>query len=216
MSTMQKVLLGIALSTVLICSAAGIYGYLRVWPRIPGIFSGALESEISSEIEASIGPRVSAMGSTSGQLLISEQDLDFNTLVDDSGDSGVDVTNGEATIYNSVLTVGPNGIDVSLAGVQLHAVPAITHGQFDLIELESTGGLAGKLIDPHAIEQGIESGINAALAQAPQKPQSVVTSEGYLTIFFGPEPENPLCGSGGLGCETETPAFSSAPIPAHE
>jgi hypothetical protein len=208
MSTMQKVLLGITLSAILLCSTGGIYGYYRLWPHIHKHFSTAIEEEIASSVEATVAPKFAAMAADPNQLLVYEQDLDFNTYTDNSGESGVDVTNGVATIYNSVLTIGPNGIDVYLADMHLHGTPAITAGRFDLIDVESDGGLTGKLLDPKAIETGIERGLNAALAQASVSPDEVLANEGYLAFWFGPETENPLCSAGGLGCEPAAPLTS--------
>ena len=208
MSTMQKVLLGITLSAILLCSTGGIYGYFRLWPKFHEQLSSAVEEEIASTIEATVAPKFAAMAGSPNQLLIYEQDLDFNTYTDTTGESGVDVTNGDATIYNSVLMIGPEGIDVFLADMHLHGTPTMTAGRFDLIDVESEGGLTGKLLDPKAIEIGIERGLNAALGQASTSPLEVIANEGYLAFQFGPETENPLCSAGGLGCEPATPLTS--------
>lgn len=205
MSRMQKVLLGIALSAVLLCSAGALYGYYRVWPGWQEHISKDVEDEIAGAIASSIGPKSAALSGPPDELLVYAQDLDFNSYTDDSGESGFDVSNGEVTIYNSVVTIDPAGIDVYLADMHVHAVPVVTAGRLDLVDFESGRSLAGKLLDAEAIERGIERGINSALEQAPEAPHDVVAHDGYLEFQFGAAPGNPLCGAGGLGCSSPTP-----------
>jgi hypothetical protein len=210
MSGMQKVLLVGVITSVLLCAGGGLYGYFRLWPHIPETVSAATEHQISTSVQSAVSMRIAATGHDPQQVVLYAQDFDFNDYVDGSGESGLDYSDGEVTIYNSVVTIDGSGIDISLADMHIHAEVAIIDGRFELLDPQVDNGLSAFFLKPEAIVNGIEQGVNEALADVEKSSRLAAASEGYLTIRFGDIPDNPLCAAGGLGCE---PAISPSTGP---
>ena len=101
MSGKQKALLGVTLAVLLVCSSGALYGYLELWPRFRKHTSQALEDEIAANVERSVA--LALESSSAGTVRITASDLDFSSVHDGSGESGYDVTNGAATIYNAFV-----------------------------------------------------------------------------------------------------------------
>ncbi len=128
MSGKQKALLGVTLAVLLVCSAGALYGYFELWPRFRKHTSQALENEIAANVERSVG--LALESSADGTVRITAADLDFSSVHDDSDESGYDVTNGDATIYNAFVEILPDGAHFYLADMKLDATPEIVEGQF--------------------------------------------------------------------------------------
>ncbi len=123
MSGKQKVLLGITLGALLLCSAGALYGYFELWPRVTGHLSDALENEIATTVERTAGYALALDSSDDGTVRIAASDLDFSTVHDDTGESGYDITNNDVTIYNAFVEIRPDGLHVYLSDMELHGMP---------------------------------------------------------------------------------------------
>ncbi len=201
MSGMQKFLLGFVVIFVLLCAGGGLYGYFRIWPRVPAAISAETENQIADSVQSAVSQRIAASGRNPNQIVLYAQDFDFNDYVDGTGESGFEYTNGDVTIYNSVVTIDASGIDIYLGDMHVHAGVDVIDGRIELVDPRTDRGLTGFLAEPDAIVNGIERGMNDALAMAGKPPHQVTMNSGYLTIRFDEMPDNPLCAAGGLGCE---------------
>jgi len=184
MSGKQKVLLGITLGALLLCSAGALYGYFELWPRVTGHLSDALENEIATTVERTAGYALALDSSDDGTVRVAASDLDFSTVHDDTGESGYDITNNDVTIYNAFVEIRPDGLHVYLSDMELHGMPAIVDGQFVLHDVTKESGVTGKLFEADVLESGLTRGINAALANASLRPVDVaiVNNELYLSV----------------------------------
>ncbi len=182
MSGKQKVLLGVALAVLLVCSAGGLYGYFELWPQIRAHTSNAMEDEIAANVERSVALALALESPEDGTVRISAADLDFSSLHDDSGESGFDVTNDDATIYNAFVEILPDGVHFYLADMQLDATPAIVDGQFVLGDSSMERGLTGKMLETDVLEQGVTRGVNAAFANASLQPIGVYILDNMLYV----------------------------------
>lgn len=214
MSRMQKILLACVVTFVLLCVGGGLYGYFRIWPRVPAAISAETENQIADSVQSAVSQRIAAAGRNPNQIVIYAQDFDFNDYVDGTDESGFDYANGDVTIYNSVVTIDANGIDVYLADMHLHAGMEVIDGRIELVDPRTDRGLTGFLAKPDAIVDGIERGMNEALAMAEKPVHRVTMNSGYLTIRFDEMPGNPLCAAGGLGCEPDETASASPVLSA--
>ena len=122
MSGKQKVLLGITLGALLLCSAGALYGYFELWPRVTGHLSDALENEIATTVERTAGYALALDSSDDGTVRVAASDLDFSTVHDDTGESGYDITNNDVTIYNAFVEIRPDGLHVYLSDMELHGM----------------------------------------------------------------------------------------------
>lgn len=182
MSTMQKVLLGGALAGLLLCSGAGLFGYYRLWPRIQAGSTKAVEREVAFQVERSMENALVMHKRNPCAVTLAGHDLNISTYTDTSGEAGVDIANGDATIINGVVEVTTNGIDIFMADMQLHGVPAVQDGAFMLIDTDVGHGIASLLVDESALDRGFERGVNAGLASVSLVPVAVETTNGSMII----------------------------------
>ena len=182
MSGKQKALLGITLAVLLVCSAGGLYGYFELWPRIRAHTSNAMQDEIAVNVERSVALALSLETPEDGTVRIAAADLDFSSLHDDSGESGFDVTNDDATIYNAFVEILPDGVHFYLADMQLDATPAIADGQFVLNDASMERGLTGKMLETDVLEEGVTQGVNAAFANASLQPTGLYVLDNMLYV----------------------------------
>jgi hypothetical protein len=179
---MQKVLLGGALAALLLCSGAGLFGYYRLWPRIQAGSTKAVEREVAFQVERSMENALVMHKRTPCAITLAGRDLDISTYTDTTGDSTVQIVNSDAAIINGLVEVTTNGIDIYMADMHLHGVPAVQDGAFELTDTDVDHGITSLLIDESALETGFEGGVNAGLASLSLTPVSVEIKDGSMII----------------------------------
>jgi hypothetical protein len=182
MSGKQKVLLAVTLTALLLCSSGALYGYFELWPRLRSHTSNTLENEIAATIERSVDRALASETPEDGTVRITAADLDFSSVHDASGESGFDVVNDDATIYNAYVEILPDGIHFYLADMQLDGTPAIIDGQFVLSDTTLNRGITGKMLDTHVLEQGVTRGVNAAFVNASLQPIGLYILDNKLHV----------------------------------
>lgn len=193
MSTKQTYLLGSALAILLLCVGAGLFGYYRILPRVQKGATAAVEKEIAFQLEHSMQDALKTHQTDPCLLELSPHDIDISSRVTSTGERRVDVVNSNATLSNVVIEVHPNGIDVYLADMHLHAVPTVASGAFALTDIDLDEGASSIIFKGSAIESGFVQGMNDALANASLTPISVQTTDDQMTI----------------GCKTGNPVQSA-------
>jgi len=182
MSGKQKALLGVTLAVFLVCSASALYGYFELWPRFRMHTSQALEDEIAANVERSVA--LALESSADGTVRITAADLDFSSVHDDSGESGFNVTNDDATVYNGFVEILPDGVHFYLVDMKLDAMPEIVDGQFKLKDVSMDGGLTGMIFEADVLEQGVTRGVNAAFAAASLQPTGLYIRDNTIFVSF--------------------------------
>ncbi len=182
MSTMQKVLLGGALAALLLCSGAGLYGYYRLWPSLQSGSTEAVEQEVAFQVERSMENALVMHQRNPCAVTLSGHDLDISSFTDTTSDSSVEIFNGNATIVNGLVEIGADGIDITMADMQLHGVPAVQDNAFVLNDTDMTKGVTSLLVSQSALENGFERGVNAGLASISLSPIAVEMADESMTI----------------------------------
>jgi hypothetical protein len=182
MSTMQKVLLAGALAALLLRSGAGLFGYYRLWPRIQAGSTKAVELEVAFQVERSMENALVKHKRDPCAVTLAGHDLDISSYTDTTGESGVEIVNSDAAIINGLVEVTSNGIDIYMADLHLHGVPAVQDGAFELTDTDVDHGITSLLINKSALETSFERGVNAGLASVSLIPISVETRDGSMTI----------------------------------
>ena len=120
-----------------------------------------------------------------GKTIIAElasHDLDISTYTDTSGDSQVNIVNGDASITNGFVEINADGIDIYLADMRLHGVPVVQDGMFMLVDTDLEKGISSLLIDGSGLETGFERGVNEGLQRAQIIPTSLLVEDSKMTI----------------------------------
>lgn len=183
---MQKVLIGGAVAFLLLCVGGGLYGYNTLWPRIKEGSTKAVEREVAFRVRQSMSGALVTHDPDPCQIELDPHDLSFSTLTTSSDEQQVVIENGDAIITNGIVLVGPDGVDLVMADMHLHGVPAIENGAFTFTEVDTSGILAAFMIDESALEDGFIRGVNEGLQSAKLEPTSVQTTDGVMTISCQP------------------------------
>lgn len=179
MTTMQKVLLGSAVALFAICSGAGLFLYYHGL----SIFSGeAVENEVAYQVQHSMENALVMHQSIPCSVTLRGNDLDISTYTDTSGNSSVNIVNNDATILNGEVEVSTNGVDIYMADMHLHAMPAVEANVFSLAETDIDRGITGYLTPGSSLETGFERGVNEGLQRAHLLPTSVNLTDEAMII----------------------------------
>jgi len=185
----KKLLLG-GLVVVLACCVVGsLAGYFKLWPALISSNSESVADEISNSVQSAVLLALERDSPIEGGLLLYAGDLDINSYVDDSGESGFENVNGQATVYNGWVEIELERIEVVLGDMQMTARPLIQNGRFTLIDVEVEGGLMSKMLDRDTLATGLEDGINRAFETAGLIPSKAELLPGFLYLEFEEERE---------------------------
>jgi uncharacterized RDD family membrane protein YckC len=182
MSGLSKGLLLGSLAVVIGCASIS---YLVALPKIRD-YIDRTERRTTEQIAATIDAQVSLRigpASPSGDLVLSEIDLDVNNgyAADDS--FGVQWGSEGTIVYGFVTTIDRTGIVLGSAEDELFRfVPSVVDGQVAFASVGDQDGLTGFILSQESFEQGLEDGINQALSARGLRPKHVVLNQNSLTI----------------------------------
>jgi hypothetical protein len=182
MTSMQKVLLFGAIALFAFCSGSGLFIYYRGLSSVH-IFSGkAVENEVAYQVQHSMENALVMHQSIPCSVTLHGIDLDISTITDTSGDRSVNIVNDDALILNGAVEVSTDGVDIYMADMHLHAIPAVEGNVFSLAETNIDRGITGFLTPGSSLEAGFERGVNEGLQRAHLVPTSVELMDEAMVI----------------------------------
>jgi hypothetical protein len=168
-----------------LCVVCGSLGYFVAWPKVRSSISegqAAVADEMADSVAASVAAAISAQSPLAGELVLTPTDLDVNNAVfDGSSECGFNVTNNRATIYGVTTAISPSSLSV-VCLVTYSAVPVVSGDRIDLTQVTVSESAARFLFPKERFEEGMENGINRALATAGLTPTALTLDRGSLTI----------------------------------
>jgi hypothetical protein len=174
--------LTIILIALLFCVVAGVVGGRMLLRRVQSELSEPIEIAIADSVEQSVSQAIQTQLLANGELALSAADLDVNTHESFAGEAGFEVTGNDAVIYGAITSIRDNALSVTLVDMEFSAVPAVENGRIELEESTFDKGVLGFVLSGDAFEQGLEAGINDALAGSGLTPVEVRLNAGGMTI----------------------------------
>src|SRR5262245_14416060 len=176
---MPRWLTGIIIGFLVICVACVAIVYL-----LKNRFDDNVSNEIAEIVATQVVASTNMNSTTLGQLVLTEDDLDINNVMSIDGSCGFQVTNQDTQIYGVTTEITPSGIRFECATVAYYsAVPVVENGRVELTNAEGSGGMMKIIFSKKRIENGVEDGINNALAAEGLKPISLTLENGEMTII---------------------------------
>jgi len=171
---------------LLFCVVAGAVGAKYAVNRVQNELSAPLVHLIALSVEDSTTRAIESQTESSEELRLSPDDFDINTVVGPAGESGFEMTTGgdESTVlvYGATSRIDESGVTVALADMEYHGIPSVRDGRVEFEDSTITRGITGWILDPEAIEQGFETGLNDALAASDLVPIAIVLGNDQMTI----------------------------------
>ena len=152
-------------------------------------YEKATRTQVADTISTSFNQLIRTSPPRSGKLVLRESDLDVNNAIS-SGEVGVDwSSNNGILIYGFETTINAENVTLGIDGSVLYrSIPVVANGliKFTVVEDSEANVFMGLLLSKKSFEQGLEIGINRALAGARLTPTGVTLSNGALTILVVP------------------------------
>ena len=165
-----------------LCIGCGSLGYFVLWPKLTNQIQSALAEEMANAVAASVSDKIERTPLPSNRFVLTRADIDVNNAVFEASDQcGFNVTNNRATIYGVETELSPAGVSI-VCLVTYSAVPVITDGRVDLTQVTVSEGTARFVFPKERFEEGMEAGINRALATAGLTPTALTLDTGLLPI----------------------------------
>jgi hypothetical protein len=169
----------IIVGSLAVCVTCGSLGFV-FWRKAQSSVSNEIASVIATQVADNIGARALA----TGEIVLTEDDLDVNTFITLDGSCGFNVTNGDAEIYGVTTEITPTGIRFGCAGAMYSAVPVILDGRVQLTQFETSNVMMNFVISQDKLKKGVEEGINSALAAKGVTPTGLTLRNGSITILI--------------------------------
>jgi uncharacterized RDD family membrane protein YckC len=170
-----------------LCVGCAYVGYFVALPRVRAFLEeseAATTDQIADTIATAVSARIDGSARSSRQLVLSEDDLDINNA-QVVGEAGVERGSDWATIYGFETGITPEGITLGAGEETMYRiVPVVADGRVELTAVDEPDDYLGiVLISEKSFEQGLEEGINRALASSGLRPTAVTLQQNYLTII---------------------------------
>src|SRR5215216_1252357 len=169
----------IIVGSLSVCVTCGSLGFL-FWRKAQSSVSNEIASVIATQVADNIGTRTLA----TGEIVLTEDDLDVNTFITLDGSCGFNVTNGDAEIYGIKTEITPTEILFGCAGARYSAVPVVSDSRVQLTEIETSSGVMDFAFSKDKLKKGVEEGINSALAAKEVTPTGLTLRNGSITILI--------------------------------
>jgi uncharacterized RDD family membrane protein YckC len=173
---------GIVAAVLLLCVGCAAVGVAGVRP-----LRHKFERSTTNEIADVLTLQISAVPRSTNRLVLDEVTLDINNVMS-SGGVKVNWTSDGTTIAGFVTNIDRSGIALMANGTEMYnAVPAIVDDHVDVTAVNVDAGTFLKILLPKkSFEQGLELGINRALASKGLRPTGVTLNNGTLVIAVVP------------------------------
>jgi hypothetical protein len=141
-------------------------------------------SAVSHEVASVIATQVADNSDReTGEIVLTEADLDINNIVSFNGSCGVNLMVGNAEIYGVITEITPSDISFVCADKKYSAVPVVVDGLVQLTAFEGPGGMIRLVLPRGKLKAGVEKGINDALAARGVTPTGIILHNGSITIL---------------------------------
>jgi len=182
---MPRWLLIVLVAPLGLCVVCGSLGYFVALPRIRTSISesqAAVADEMADAVAASVSRAIAAQSLADGQLVLTPADLDVNnTVATASGQCGFNVNTVAARIYGVTTQFSPTALSIFCV-VTYSALPVVADGRIDLTQVAVSENAARFVFPKERFEEGMEEGINRALAAAGLTPTALSLDVDALTI----------------------------------
>lgn len=196
------ILLGLSLG---VCIVGGMLGYVVVLPKLRNVVSGqrdAIAAELANNVAASVDHRIGAIERSNGLVVLRPTDLDVNSAgsVEGADGAGFEWASGSpATIYGFTTWITANGVMIGSGDNRLYdATPSVVDGRIVFHSVTAPGASANPMpsmfLTRDGYAEGMERGINCALARNAVVPTGLALREGTLSIAIKPTLATPTPG----------------------
>jgi hypothetical protein len=175
---MPRWILGIISGCLVLCVGCGAL-FLMFLRHEQTVVAQAMANVIATQVADNIGSRALR----TGQIVLTEEDLDVNTAISLDGSCGVNVINSDAEIYGVTTEITTAEIAFSCVDARYSAVPVVQDGRVELTEIQGPSGVMRFVFSKDKLKQGFEKGINDALAANGVKPTGITLQSGSVTIL---------------------------------
>ena len=165
-----------SLAVCVTCASLGVV----FWRRAGSAVSNEMANVIATQVADNIGTRALA----TGEIVLTEDDLDVNTHTTSDGSCGFNVVNSDAEIYGVTTEITPAGILFGCAGARYSAVPVVLDSRVQLTQIETSNGVMDFVFSKDKLKKGVEEGINSALAAKGVTPTGLTLQNGSITILI--------------------------------
>lgn len=176
---MARLALIIVGGTLVLCVACAAL-VVVYWRKAETSVSTEIAHVITTQVEDNIG----ASALKTGQVVLTEDDLDINTVTSLDGSCGFNVINSDAEIYGVTTEITTTEIAFGCIGAEYSAVPVIQDDRVVLTNIAASNGVTNFIFSKEKLKKGFEAGINDALAAKGVKPTGITLKNGSMTILM--------------------------------
>ncbi len=190
---MRGCLLALLLVLLVLCVGSAALGYFVgvPWART-AISQGqmSLSNTMADAVTASVSRRIEEHRLRNGGFVIRSVDINVNNA-EVPGEFGIETGTDGTWIYGFETEIDRTGIALLMPGTPdayedtmlAKAIPIVEDGRVELTEVEMASGVMRIFLSKNAFEQGMEAGINRALAEHELRPTSITMGNGQMTIL---------------------------------